>query len=247
MAKLSRAFTLVELLVTLSLVAVLLAILLPAMSRARDAAHDVSCSGWLQQMNAGWYAVLMDTDYRIPETHSGSAPPGNPLADPTSQRWDLLLNQTLRTDHRPGHDLGVACPTARNTYNALQNTYGFTTYGVNVRWTPGSAPGDNERRSWDLIARPTQYPFFADTDALQLGSTQYIRDEFGRRDGLQPSPTWQLGTIHASQTVNLAWADGHVAPETADFVDGPTDDMGVPLVFFNYRLTSPAFAVAFAP
>src|SRR5438477_10082287 len=45
-----RAFTLVELLVVIGVIAVLIAVLLPALSRARSAANRASCANNLRQV-----------------------------------------------------------------------------------------------------------------------------------------------------------------------------------------------------
>lgn len=58
--KVSRAFTLVELLVVISVIALLMAILLPALGRARAAANRTYCAANLRQIGVAMRAYLDD-------------------------------------------------------------------------------------------------------------------------------------------------------------------------------------------
>jgi prepilin-type N-terminal cleavage/methylation domain-containing protein/prepilin-type processing-associated H-X9-DG protein len=61
------AFTLVELLVVIGIIALLISILLPALGRARQQAKTVQCLSNLRQMGMGWQLYLNQSKGRLPD------------------------------------------------------------------------------------------------------------------------------------------------------------------------------------
>ena len=61
-----RGFTLVELLVTIAVIAVLIGILVPAVGGARDVARSAACRSNLHQLSVAWIAYMMDNKGKFP-------------------------------------------------------------------------------------------------------------------------------------------------------------------------------------
>jgi len=61
----SRGFTLVELLVVISIIALLMAVLLPALSKARTQAKRIVCLSGLKQLVLGWMSYAENNDTKI--------------------------------------------------------------------------------------------------------------------------------------------------------------------------------------
>ncbi len=63
-----QGFTLIELLVVISIIALLIALLLPALSRAKSYVSRVKCAAWRQQSLVAYTAYAVDNDGQLPNT-----------------------------------------------------------------------------------------------------------------------------------------------------------------------------------
>ena len=84
-----NGFTLIELLVVISIIALLVGILLPALGAARRSAIDIKCKNQLRQFGIAFMAYATDNRDTLPTNHAG------PLTERNT--W-----QTWLTDGRPG-------------------------------------------------------------------------------------------------------------------------------------------------
>lgn len=102
----SDAFTLVELLVVISVIAILIAILMPSLSRARHQASAVACRANLKQLANGMFYYIADYDV-LPGTHSlfyfQSLFGGPAWTRPSGVTWDGARDRLVNLEYTPGY------------------------------------------------------------------------------------------------------------------------------------------------
>jgi prepilin-type N-terminal cleavage/methylation domain-containing protein len=107
--RLNRAFTLVELLVVIGIIALLIGILLPSLQRARQVAKDTLCASNMRQVTVA--LMIYANQYH------GDFPPAEDTSSGTAVPWQVQIWQTVM--HTP---FSLSDPTGGGTYAYLTHT-----------------------------------------------------------------------------------------------------------------------------
>ena len=176
------AFTLIEILVSVAIIALLISILLPSLARAREQARGSVCLSNLKQVGTGLTLYLADSKGRYP-MHSSLKSQTTALGRPRT-RWPDSLNRLMRSeavydcpDLSDTQRLDFSKPWAHNpdrTYGGYG--YNFQYLGNARHWPDGSA-GSGTPRDW---ARP----FHAQAGRIRHpAATLAVADTRGSRKG----------------------------------------------------------------
>ncbi|MEQ9617474.1 MAG: type II secretion system protein [Phycisphaerales bacterium] len=234
----SPGFTMIELLVTIAVVAILVSILLPALGGARDSARTVRCASNLRQLAIAWRVYANDyDDWAMPLAYTsfedvgtgdsifwwGGA--GNVSGDVVYGDGFLspYLSDSLREAsvyQCPSQPEGSYVP--QGSSGRVTTTYGYNGYYLCPPKTPGWSFTIGEQR-WKRLShvlRPSELFVFADTllpaSTLPRGTSlldpPMLYEGSGEwRENATPTTAFR----HHGRAANAAHADGSVATTSA--------------------------------
>ncbi|MEX2215366.1 MAG: hypothetical protein WD768_14635, partial [Phycisphaeraceae bacterium] len=230
--RIGRAFTLVEMLLVISLIMLLISMLLPSLGHAKANARSAICKSNLHQQTIGLIAYSDMTRF-YPGAHTWSHnTPGN--------NW-IVWAPRLREYTQSASTEWFWCPEAgenaewKITYGSgLPAKYGYRTNEVRLEWyTPFSYGYNNwgtrdfsvpqyglggltEHPTWgELPARSVRQP----ANMIAIGDSQVdgVWDAFIDTDQPQEYPAIR----HPGESSNLGYVDGHVESNRLNIILAP--------------------------
>jgi prepilin-type N-terminal cleavage/methylation domain-containing protein/prepilin-type processing-associated H-X9-DG protein len=228
------AFTLVELLVAIAVIGILTALLLPALAKAKERAHRVTCLSNQKQLGLAWEMYAGDSSGKlalnewdlsvtVPRSPSNSWVLGNCMADsdPATITGGTLYAYAKSTQvYRCPADRGVTL----NTGTLKLRSFSLSGY------LGGSAINE---QNWAIkvvrqmggIRRPSRTLTFLDEDDLTIDDGHFLYPNHAVNWYNVPGWRHQNGTV-------LAFADGHAEhwkwksrrPSTTAFTGGMMED-----------------------
>lgn len=200
-------FTLIELLVVIAIIAILASMLMPALSKARSKARNITCVSNLKQYSSIWFMYVHDSDDYLLPYFSGTGGQGVYWIDNVMSYGNLKTTFNTRSTNS-----FMFCP-ASESYPGESwgpyyswNTGWCVTYGINTILLPGI---DNVKSLFKI----NKLRYLTGTAQI-MDSRNRNRDyvgDVGTTEYLNPFR-------HPNRCINAFFADGHAGGSNYDLL-----------------------------
>lgn len=207
-----NTFTLIELLIVVSTIAILAGILLPALSKARETAHKISCMNKLKQIYTAATGYTLDNnDYIVPAQVS--------TGESSNLKWYCSL-----TGYYGGPDYGIKypypdftpasvfwCPAEKRAMDAVNGPFKTPQYGINV-YLCGFPDFENRRaKKISMVFSPSIAVFIGDLQFPCDGMLNMADSLSFRHNGKDLRTSHITGDYPVSGRANVLYLDGHIS------------------------------------
>lgn len=203
-----QAFSLIEIVVSISVLVLLLAISVPFLIRARSEGENIRCLANLRVASAAVHSMASDNGGLFKTWARGNSSTGTGVWG-----WNLL-----RLNYIESREV-LRCPSGESTFSLDNDAWYHNTYGVNMLMPDGtsdSARGNSQDYELNLfqVMDPSRHIFLVDSAerAFMPGKpgarSQRFRANMDRlTDGIQ---------LRHSNRANVIFLDGHIESLTRE-------------------------------
>ena len=199
----TRGFTLVELLVVIAVIAILMAMLMPALSRAREAAKRISCANNLKELTLAWMMYADDNDDKVAPARADQQDPGkgwtgwNYFDYPEEDQISLIKGGLL---YKYCNNVkAYRCPVS-------PKHEGLRTYCISSTWNNERAANFGVKesqivRELSVVKRPAERNVFVDNVGVDFDGIYTV---------LYGIPEWRnIPNWRHNNGTTVSFADGH--------------------------------------
>ena len=224
-----KAFTLTEMLVTISITSLVMAVMMPAFARSRAEGRSIVCTSNLRQLVVAVQSYACDNDDYYPIAYVRDPNPEDSLA--VYNYWDFAYTKNGDTGEvkiKPGllwrgqtNSKIQQCPSFKGNANSSDP---YTGYNYNTSFI---GHGSNEAlvkpARISQVRKPAQCAIFGDGEYID-GANKFMRAPFKTSTTYFAFQTAGTQGYRHSGATNVAWCDGHASSQKELYTD--TDESG---------------------